>query len=347
MIKRVDNSIIDVDARDYANKDYMENQDYEKISKMSQKEFEKYTEQFNLPNPVKVFKKTGHPMEAFQEKLNNMRPKEREAYLKQLQEERIEGAKVQPIQTQDTAGRTINPVREMSEIEIAIRNAEMANLKLKRLQEVKEAEADREQNKTIGFRENTGLSTYVSKAGADILTKPEDERIKSIDAYANMSWITQGARNDSRLTKNSSLQYMANQYDLMRYTDTYNPIVPIHYTRQEMYDMHKDYFNTITQNRYTPMYDRDYVQEWTPLNTQGDIAYGKRSVMPKPFTYDKHTGEWDLGDYTYNHCCVAGTQNMGFTRDRPDRAPRIDFTDNPLVFPNTMFQRTDAVRKYF
>jgi len=344
MIRRVDNSIIDVDAKDYANKDYMENQDYEKISKMTEKEFEKYAEQYNLPHPVKVFNKTVHPME---EKLNKMRPKEREEYLKQLQQQQIENTKVKPMEAQDTAGRTINPMREMSEIEIAIRNAEMANLKLKRLQELKEAEADREQNKTIGFRENTGLSTYVSKAGADILTKPEDEKMKSIDAYANMSWITQGARNDSRLTKNSSLQHMENQYDLMRYTDTYNPIIPIHHTRQEMYDMHKDYFNTMTQNRYTPMYDRDYVQEWTPLNSQGDIAYGKRSVMPKPFTYDKHTGEWDLGDYTYNHCCVAGTQNMGFTRDRPDRTPHIDFADNPLIFPNTLYQRETGVRKYF
>ena len=347
MIRRVDNSIIDVDAKDYANKDYMENQDYEKISKMSQREFEKYTEQFNLPHPVKVFKKTGHPADVLQEKLNKMRPTERDAYLKQLQRERIEGAKVQPIQTQDTAGRTINPMREMSEIEIAIRNAEMSNNKLKRLQELKEAEADKEQNKTIGFRENTGLSTYVSKAGTDILTKPEDERIKSIDAYANMSWITQGARNDSRLTKNSSLQFMANQYDLLRYTDTYTPIVNIKPTNRELYEMYKDDFNEITQNRYTPMYDRDYTQEWTPLNSMGDIVYGKRSVMPKPFTYDKNTGKWDLGDYTYNHCCVAGTQNMGFTRDRPDKTPRIDFTDNPLTFPNTMYERTTGVRKYF
>jgi hypothetical protein len=357
--------------------DLIANQDYKKISAMTQEEFKNYmmhrakvlyenqqkenknknknvkeneseskSNENDFPPPIGAYIKTGHPLDELQERLLRMRPSERKKYIEDYQKEMLKVEQRQP-EIKLPRGDLQEGTRHITEIEQAVMNAEKANANLRKAQELEEATADRAQNATIGYRENTGLGTRVSKAGVDIMTKREEEQIKSIEAYANFHWINEGTRNDSKLTKNSSLQKMLDGYNEMRYTDTFTPDIIVPPSKEELYEEHREYFKQMTQNRFIPQYGSDYIQERTPQYNQGNVVYGNRPVIARPFVFDEETGDFDMGDYTYDHCCVVGTTNMGWSRQYPDQSPRIDYENNETVFPNTMYERLGGTKKYF
>lgn len=227
-----------------------------------------------------------------------------------------------------------------SELEQAIRDAEMANAKLRKLKDLEQADSDKKQIAQIGNRSNTGLATRVSVAGTDIMTKPIDEVFKSINAFSNRSWIAEGARNESTLGKNSSLQKMHDMADEERYADTFTPVL---YMQRDVADIVNDYkheFRRTMGKRMIPQYDSSYIQERIPQYAQG-LNFSRRPVGSRNPTFD------NVYDWTYDHCCVVGTQNMGLSPAFPEMAGRIDYEGNPIVFPNTMYERETGVRKYF
>lgn len=311
-----------------------------------QNELESKSNENDFPLPMGKYFKTGHPLDELQERLLRMRPSERKKYIEDYEKGMLKAEQRQP-EIKLPRGDLQEGTRHITEIEQAVMNAERANINLRKAQELQEAIADKAQNATIGYRENTGLGTRVSKAGVDIMTKPESEQIQSIQAYANFHWINEGTRNDSKLTKNSSLQKMLDGYNEMRYTDTFTPDIVIPPTKEELYEEFREYFRENTQNRFIPQYGNDYIQERTPQYNQGNIVYGNRPVIARPFVFNDEIGDFDMGDYTYDHCCVVGTTNMGWSRQYPDQSPRIDYENNNTTFPNTMYERLGGTKKYF
>jgi len=212
-----------------------------------------------------------------------------------------------------------------------------AQVEDKRLAELEQANADREGNRQIGVRENTGLSTRYSRAGADIVVKPQDEIQQSVKAFANLSWISEGARNNSILTKNSSLQKLWDGYDEQRYTDTYNPKIAMQYDSCELFEDHRDAIKAFTDNRLIPQ--TDTFQEMDANSIGQNIQFGKRPAMSRPPTL------YDVGDYTYNHNGVVGTQNLGL---QPQQmiGNRYDYDCDTLHYPNIIVERQTDVKKY-
>jgi len=183
-----------------------------------------------------------------------------------------------------------------------------------RRQLMDEAVEAKEQDRTIGFRENTGLDTRVSSARADLTVKPQEEIQKSIKAFADFSWIPKGARNDSKLGQYSTLQQMQDMHDEMRFGDTYNPEIafdrlkPIH----EIFSENKELFRGMTNNRFIPQ-NAILEQVRVPQNNQNNVKFGPRPVMARPPTID------DMGDYSYDDGCNhVGTQNLGLVRQYSD-----------------------------
>jgi hypothetical protein len=219
--------------------------------------------------------------------------------------------------------------------QVAILRAQVEDRKLA---ELEEANADREQNKTIGARENTGLSTRFSRAGADIVVKPQEDIKKSIDTYANFTWIPEGARNDSKLTKNSKLQKLWNQYDEERYTDTYNPQIEMQYDNCHMFDMHRDSIKEYTDNRYYAQ--SDFVQPMDAMSIAQNIQFSRRPAMTRYPTL------YDLGDYTYQHNNIVGTTNLGMVPERELLGNRRDYYGDTLHYCDTIIERDTGVIKY-
>ena len=213
-----------------------------------------------------------------------------------------------------------------------------AQVEDRKLAELEEANADREQNKTIGARENTGLSTRFSRAGADIVVKPQEDIKKSIDTYANFTWIPEGARNDSKLTKNSKLQKLWNQYDEERYTDTYNPQIEMQYDNCHMFDMHRDSIKGYTDNRYYAQ--SDFVQPMDAMSIAQNIQFSRRPAMTRYPTL------YDLGDYTYQHNNIVGTTNLGMVPERELLGNRRDYYGDTLHYCDTIIERDTGVIKY-
>jgi hypothetical protein len=213
-----------------------------------------------------------------------------------------------------------------------------AQIEDRKLAELEEANADREQNKTIGFRENTGLSTRISKAGADIIVKPQEDIQKSINTFANFSWIAEGARNNSKLTKNSTLQKLEDQFNELRYSDTYNPHLEKQYTACEIFDMNRDGIKAYTNNRYIPQ--SDFVQPKDAMSVAQNIQFSKRPAMAKYPTL------YDVGDYGYSYNGVVGTTNLGLVPQREMIGNRIDYDCDTLHYPDTIYERSTGVMKY-
>lgn len=234
----------------------------------------------------------------------------------------------------------LEPPKIMSTLEKAVRDAEQANEHLRKVQELQQANANREASLKIGYRENTGLATRVSVAGADIMTKPKEEVFKSVNTYANRNWIEEGARSNSTLGKNSSLYKMQETFDDHRYEDTFTPVIYMERDREDIVNEYKNELNSIVGKRFIPQYSGNYTQERIPQFAQG-WNYTDRPIGSKQATFD------NLYDYTYDHCCVYGSQNMGLAPMYPDMAPRIDFNRNHLIFPNTMRERATGIKKYF
>jgi len=212
-----------------------------------------------------------------------------------------------------------------------------AQVEDRKLAELEQANADREGNRQIGVRENTGLSTRYSRAGADIVVKPQDEIQQSVKAFANLSWINEGARNNSVLTKNSSLQKLWDGYDEQRYTDTYNPKIAMQYDSCKLFEDHRDAIKAFTDNRLIPQ--TDTFQEMDANSIGQNIQFGKRPAMSRPPTL------YDVGDYTYNHNGVVGTQNLGL---QPQQmiGNRYDYDCDTLHYPNIIVERQTDVKKY-
>lgn len=212
-----------------------------------------------------------------------------------------------------------------------------AQVEDRKLAELEQANADREGNRQIGVRENTGLSTRYSRAGADIIVKPQDEIQQSVKAFANLSWINEGARNNSVLTKNSSLQKLWDGYDEQRYTDTYNPKIAMQYDSCKLFEDHRDAIKAFTDNRLIPQ--TDTFQEMDANSIGQNIQFGKRPAMSRPPTL------YDVGDYTYSHNGVVGTQNLGL---QPQQmiGNRYDYDCDTLHYPNIIVERQTDVKKY-
>jgi len=212
-----------------------------------------------------------------------------------------------------------------------------AQVEDRKLAELEQANADREGNRQIGVRENTGLSTRYSRAGADIVVKPQDEIQQSVKAFANLSWINEGARNNSVLTKNSSLQKLWDGYDEQRYTDTYNPKIAMQYDSCKLFEDHRDAIKAFTDNRLIPQ--TDTFQEMDANSIGQNIQFGKRPAMSRPPTL------YDVGDYTYSHNGVVGTQNLGL---QPQQmiGNRYDYDCDTLHYPNIIVERQTDVKKY-
>jgi hypothetical protein len=223
-----------------------------------------------------------------------------------------------------------------TEDELKVMRAENAN---KVMTELTEAKANREQDKTIGNRENTGLATRFSIPGKDLLVKPEEEIKKSISAFANMSWIEDGARADSKLGRYSSLQQMVDAFEERRYSDVYTPISVQPKTRQHLYELYKRDIEGITNNRRVPEYDGHYTQERVPEHERDLRAYGARPVGSRYPTLN------NIEDYTYDHCCVVGTQNLGMSNQYQDYT-RPYFRDDHLQFPNTIFEHRTHKQRF-
>jgi hypothetical protein len=223
-----------------------------------------------------------------------------------------------------------------TEDELKVMRAENAN---KVMTELTEAKANREQDKTIGNRENTGLATRFSIPGKDLLVKPEEEIKKSISAFANMSWIENGARADSKLGRYSSLQQMVDAFEERRYSDVYTPISVQPKTRQHLYEMYKRDIEGITNNRRIPEYDGEYTQERIPEHERDLRAYGARPVGSRYPTLH------NIEDYTYDHCGVVGTQNLGMSNQYQDYT-RPYFRDDHLQFPNTIFEHRSHKQRF-
>jgi len=223
-----------------------------------------------------------------------------------------------------------------TEDELKVMRAENAN---KVMTELTEAKANREQDKTIGNRENTGLATRFSIPGKDLITKPEEEIKKSIGAFANMSWIEDGARADSKLGRYSSLQQMVDAFEAKRYTDVYTPISVQPKSREYLYQMYKRDIEGITNNRRIPEYDGQYTQERIPEHERDLRAYGARPVGSRYPTLN------NIEDYTYDHCCVVGTQNLGMSSQYQDYT-RPYYRDDHLQFPNTIFEHRTHKQRF-
>ncbi len=232
-----------------------------------------------------------------------------------------------------------SPKRDI-EIEQAIKDAENANARLRKMQELEQADADKREIAQIGSRTNTGLATRVSVAGRDVMTKPIEEVFKSVNAYSNRSWIAEGARNQSTLGKNSSIQKMHDIANEERFTDTFNPILYIQRDIADIVNDYKDEFRRTMGKRMIPQYSGSYIQERIPQYAQG-LNYSNRPVGSREPTFD------NIYDWTYDHCCVVGTQNIGLSPMYPAMVPRIDYVGNPIIFPNTMREIATGVKKYF
>ena len=266
-------------------------------------------------------------IDAFIKKQEQMNAQEKEQARRRLYEVRM--AEMAKQFRNERVTKAYNPA------ELAILRAEQEN---QLTQERAQQQADREQNKTIGYRENTGLQTMVSRAGADIQVKSQEEIEKSVHTFANFSWIPLGARNESKLGINSSLQKMWDETNEMRYTDTFNPHVKEQKTSCKIFEENRDLIRGITDNRYVPM--TKYEEEFDPVSLAQKIKFSKRPPMAIPPSIDS------VGDYNYfdPFMRVVGTTNLGLC-SMTKVGNREDYDCDTLHFPDTIIQH-DGVMKY-
>lgn len=275
-------------------------------------------------------------------RIRNMPPEEFTQYIQGKSAPKKGALRFQPLPT--PPAKPLEPINRermgqphaYTEDELKVMRAENAN---KVMTELTEAKANREQDKTIGNRENTGLATRFSIPGKDLVTKPEEEIKKSIGAFANMSWIEKGARADSKLGQYSSLQQMVDRWDEMRYSDVYTPISVQPKTREHLYQMYKRDIEGITNNRRIPEYDGEYTQERIPEHERDLRAYGARPVGSRYPTLH------NIEDYTYEHRGVVGTQNLGMSSQYQDYT-RPYYRDDHLQFPNTIFEHRSHKQRF-
>ena len=194
--------------------------------------------------------------------------------------------------------------------------------------ELTQAAADREYDKTIGVRERTGLSMNDAVPKADILVKDKTEKAKSLARYANMSWV-ETSFGDSKMGRKSSLQKMQDEEDKMRYAFAWvnTPKHPKS-QRREYVDNH-DYIYRNYDNEMTSMYGSRDETAMHPIYERQNNMYGMRPQGARPYTIT------DMGDWTYCHRGVVGTQNLGMTpMYNPSR--RRDFHNDTTYYPDVM-----------
>jgi len=195
-----------------------------------------------------------------------------------------------------------------------------------------EADAGAEQDKTIGDRAKTGLGTYEMKPAADIVLKSNKDKKKSIHNFANLNWVE--SRSDSKLGEFSSLKKMIDGEERMRFSNTYRSTNVLPKSQPVMYNKNHAFFKNYLENRMTPMSIANIQQERQPMTQESNQRDGRRPVGARPWTLT------DLGDYTYNHNGVVGTQNLGMTPMYQNER-KTDYENNTTVFPDTIMNVPD------
>ena len=195
-----------------------------------------------------------------------------------------------------------------------------------------EADAGAEQDKTIGDRAKTGLGTYEMKPAADVVLKSNADKKKSIHNFANLNWVE--SRSDSKLGEFSSLKKMIDGEERMRFSHTYRSTNTLPKSQPVMYNKNHAFFKNYLENRMTPMSIANIQQERQPMTQESNQRDGRRPVGARPWTLS------DLGDYTYNHNGVVGTQNLGMTPMYQNER-KTDYENNTTVFPDTIVDVPD------
>lgn len=207
------------------------------------------------------------------------------------------------------------------------------NMKEKEKRNAKvEADAGAEQDKTIGDRAKIGLGTYEMKPAADVVLKSNADKKKSIHNFANLNWVE--SRSDSKLGEFSSLKKMIDGEERMRFSHTYRSTNTLPKSQPVMYNKNHAFFKNYLENRMTPMSIANIQQERQPMTQESNQRDGRRPVGARPWTLT------DLGDYTYNHNGVVGTQNLGMTPMYMNER-KTDYKNNTTVFPDTIVDVPD------
>ena len=193
-----------------------------------------------------------------------------------------------------------------------------------------EARAGREYDKTIGERSRTGLSANDAVPKADILIKEAKDKKKSLDSFANLSWV-ESSFGDSKLGRKSSLQKMKDKEDKIRYGYTFFNAPKQLKRRCDIYDDNYEYIKNNFENRYTAVYGSRDETARHPIYERQNNAYGLRPVGARPFKLD------DMGSWTYNYRGVVGTQQLGLApMYNPTKLK--DFQNDTAYYPDTIMR---------
>ena len=190
-----------------------------------------------------------------------------------------------------------------------------------------EARAGREYDRTIGERSRTGLSANDAVPKADLLIKEAKDKKKSLDNYANIKWV-ETSFGDSKLGRKSSLAKMQDKEDRLRYGYAFFNAPKQEKRRCDIYDDNYEYIKNTFENRFVPVYGSRYETARHPIYERQNNAYGLRPVGARPYKLD------DMGDWTYNHRGVTGTQNLGLApMYNPTKLK--DFENDTTYYPDT------------
>jgi hypothetical protein len=193
-----------------------------------------------------------------------------------------------------------------------------------------EARAGREYDKTIGERSRTGLSANDAVPKADILIKEAKDKKKSLDSFANLSWV-ESSFGDSKLGRKSSLAKMQDKEDKIRYGYTFFNAPKQVKRRCDIYDDNYEYIKNNFENRYTAVYGSRDETARHPVYERQNNAYGIRPVGARPFRLD------DMGDWTYNYRGITGTQQLGLApMYNPTKLK--DFQNDTTYYPDTIMK---------
>jgi hypothetical protein len=193
-----------------------------------------------------------------------------------------------------------------------------------------EARAGREYDRTIGERSRTGLSANDAVAKADILIKEAKDKKKSLNSFANLSWV-ESSYGDSKLGRKSSLAKMQDKEDRLRYGYAFFNAPRQDRRRCDIYDNNYEYIKNNFENRYTAVYGSRDETARHPIYERQNNAYGLRPVGARPPKLD------DMGSWTYSCRGVVGTQELGLApMYNPTKLK--DFKNDTTYYPDTIMR---------
>jgi hypothetical protein len=103
--------------------------------------------------------------------------------------------------------------------------------------------------------------------------------------------------------------------------------------RREYVENH-DYILRNYDNEMTSMYGSRDETAMHPIYERQNNMYGMRPQGARPYTIT------DMNDWTYSHCGVVGTQNLGMTPMYQNER-KTDYENNTTVFPDTVVDIKD------